>query len=64
MRMLHWINGHTRPEDRIGNECTREKVGAAPIIEKIVEAHRMCFGRHVWRRSTISPIDQMESSNT
>ena len=34
--MLHW--GHTK-QDRLWNECIREKVGIASIVEKIVESH-------------------------
>ena len=35
--MLHWMCGHTR-RYRIRNECIREKVGVASIIEKMVES--------------------------
>ena len=37
MRMLLWINGHTK-QDRIRNKCIREKVGVASIVEKTVES--------------------------
>ena len=36
MRISHWISGHTR-QDRIKNECIREKVGVVPIMAKMVE---------------------------
>ena len=48
MGMLRWISRHTR-QDRIWIECIREKVGAAPIVEKMVESRLRRFG-HVWRR--------------
>ena len=48
MGMLRWISGHTR-QDRIWNECIREQVGVAPIVEKMIESRLRWFG-HVWRR--------------
>ena len=36
MRILCWMSNHTKT-DKIRNECIREKVGLAPIIEKLVE---------------------------
>ena len=38
MRMLHWMSGHTR-QDKIRNECIREKVRVTPILEKMVESY-------------------------
>ena len=35
-KMLCWMNGHTR-QDRFRNECTIEKVGVPPIVEKIID---------------------------
>lgn len=32
--MVGWMSGHTR-QDRTCNECIREKVRVAPIMEKI-----------------------------
>ena len=63
MRMLRWMSGHTRQE-RIRNECIREKVGVAPIVEKMVESRLRWFG-HVRRRPEEAPVrrvDQMPSS--
>jgi hypothetical protein len=36
MRMLRWMSGKTR-HDRIRNDTIRERVGVAPIVEKLVE---------------------------
>jgi hypothetical protein len=63
MRMLRWMSGHTRL-DRIRNECIREKVGVAPIEEKMVESRLRWFG-HVRRRPLEAPVrrvDQMADS--
>jgi acetone carboxylase gamma subunit len=38
MRMLRWICGHTR-KDRIRNDDIRDKLGVAPIQEKLVQYH-------------------------
>ena len=35
MRMLHWICGHTRRE-RVRNDDIRDRLGVAPIEEKLV----------------------------
>jgi hypothetical protein len=39
MRMLRWICGHTR-KDRIRNDNIMDKLGVAPIQEKLVQ-HRL-----------------------
>jgi hypothetical protein len=39
MRMLRWIRDHTR-KDRIRNDDIRDKLGVAPIQEKLVQ-HRL-----------------------
>ena len=62
MKMLRWMSGHTRL-DRIRNEDMREKVGVAPIIEKMGETRLRWFG-HVERRPIEHPVrrvDQMEN---
>ncbi|KAF1880112.1 hypothetical protein Lal_00022241 [Lupinus albus] len=44
--------------------CMTEKVGVAPIVEKMVESHLRWFG-HVWRRpveALVKRVDQMEAS--
>ena len=35
MRMLHWICGNTR-RDRVQNEDIRDRLGVAPIEEKLI----------------------------
>ena len=39
MRMLRWICGHTR-RDRVQNDDIRDRLGVAPIEEKLVQ-HRL-----------------------
>jgi hypothetical protein len=39
LRMLRWICDHTR-KDRIRNDDVRDKLGVAPIQEKLVQ-HRL-----------------------
>jgi hypothetical protein len=46
--MLRWICGHTR-RDRVHNEDIWDKVGVAPIEEKLVQ-HRLRWLGHVKRR--------------
>jgi hypothetical protein len=48
MRMLRWMCGHTR-KYRIKNEVIHERVGVAPIEEKLVQ-HRLRWFGHVQRR--------------
>jgi hypothetical protein len=48
MRMLHWMCGHTR-KDRIRNEVIRDRLGVAPIDEKLVQ-HRLRWFGHIQRR--------------
>ena len=47
MRMLRWMSGKTR-DDRIRHDTIRERVGVAPIVEKLVENRLRWFG-HVER---------------
>ena len=61
--MLRWMSGKTR-YDRIRNDSIRERVGVAPIVEKLVENKLRWFG-HVERRSVdavVKRVDQMEES--
>ncbi|KAL5141886.1 hypothetical protein HKD37_09G025150 [Glycine soja] len=65
MRMLRWMCGKTR-QDKIRNEAIRERVGVAPIVEKMVENRLRWFG-HVERRpvdSVVRRVDQMEKRQT
>ncbi|XP_070013802.1 uncharacterized protein [Nicotiana sylvestris] len=58
MRMLRWMCRHTKL-DKIRNEVIREKVGVAPVDEKMREARPRWFG-HVWRRTIDSPVRRCE----
>ncbi|TVU34046.1 hypothetical protein EJB05_15870, partial [Eragrostis curvula] len=49
MRMLRWFCGHTR-RDGIRNEDIRDKVGVAPIEEKLVQHRLLRWFGHVQRR--------------
>jgi len=63
MRMLRWMSGKTE-HDRIRNDTIRERVGVAPIVEKLVENRLRWFG-HVERRPVdvvVRRVDQMEES--
>jgi hypothetical protein len=44
MRMLRWICGHTRG-DRVRNDDIRERLGVAPVEEKLVQHRLRWFGR-------------------
>ena len=48
MRMLRWFCGHTR-RDRVRNEVIRDRVGVAPIEEKLTQ-DRLRWFVHVQRR--------------
>jgi hypothetical protein len=54
MRMLRWCCGHTR-KDRIQNDDIRDRVGVAPIEEKLIQ-HRLRWFGHVQRRSPEAPV--------
>jgi hypothetical protein len=54
MQMLRWICGHTR-KDRIRNDDIRDKLGVAPIQEKLVQ-HRLRWFGHIQRRSPEAPV--------
>ena len=48
MKMLRWMSGYTL-KDRIRNDHIRERVGVAPISEKMRE-YRLRWYEHVQRR--------------
>jgi hypothetical protein len=54
MRVLHWICGHTK-RDRVRNEDIKDRVGVAPIEEKLVQ-HRLRWFDHVHRRPPEAPV--------
>ncbi|PUZ50923.1 hypothetical protein GQ55_6G114100 [Panicum hallii var. hallii] len=54
MRMLRWLCGHTR-RDRVRNEEIRDRVGGAPIEEKLIQ-HRLRWFGHVQRRPREAPV--------
>jgi hypothetical protein len=54
MRMLRWICGHTRM-DRVRNDDIRDRLGVAPIEEKLVQ-HRLRWFGHVQRRPLEAPV--------
>jgi hypothetical protein len=54
MRMLRWICGHIRM-DRVRNDDIRDRLGVAPIKEKLVQYQLRWFG-HVQRRPSEAPV--------
>ena len=63
MGILCWVSGHVR-QDKIKNECIREKVGIAHIVQKKIESCFKWFG-HVRRKLVKAPVrrgDQMEGT--
>ena len=54
MRMLRWMCGHTR-KDRVRNDDIRDRVGVAPIEEKLVQHRLRWFGR-IQRRPPEAPV--------
>ncbi|KAG2583664.1 hypothetical protein PVAP13_6KG230012 [Panicum virgatum] len=54
MRMLRWFCGHTS-WDRVRNEVIRDRVGVAPIEEKLTQ-HRLRWFGHVQRRPPEAPV--------
>jgi hypothetical protein len=54
MRMLRWICGHTRL-DRVRNDDIRDRLGVAPIEEKLIQ-HLLRWFEHVHRRPPEAPV--------
>ena len=54
MRMLRWMSSHTRI-DRIRNEVIHNKVGVAPIEDKVRECRLRWYG-YVQRRPLEAPV--------
>ncbi|KAH1243240.1 LINE-1 reverse transcriptase [Glycine max] len=65
MRILRWMCGKTR-QDKIRNEAIRERVGVAPIVEKMVENRLRWFGyvERIPVDSVVRRVDQMERRQT
>uniref|UniRef100_R7W430 AP-2 complex subunit beta n=1 Tax=Aegilops tauschii TaxID=37682 RepID=R7W430_AEGTA len=54
MHMLKWMCGHTR-KDQVWNDDIRDRVGVAPIEEKLVQ-HRLRWFGHIQRRPLKAPM--------
>jgi hypothetical protein len=54
MYMLRWICGNIR-RDRVRNDDIRERLGVAPVEEKLVQ-HRLRWFGHIQRRPTEAPV--------
>jgi len=54
MRMLRWFCEHTI-RDRVRNEVIQERIGVAPIEEKLTQHRLRWFGR-VQRRAPKAPV--------
>jgi hypothetical protein len=52
--MLRWCCGHIR-KDRVRNDDIRDRVGVAPIEEKLIQ-HRLRWFGHVQRRPPEAPV--------
>jgi hypothetical protein len=52
--MLQWIYDHIR-RDRVRNDDIRERLGVAPVEEKLVQ-HRLRWFGHMQRRPAEAPI--------
>jgi hypothetical protein len=52
--MLRWVCGHTR-RDRVRTDDIRDRVGVAPIEEKLIQ-HRLRWFGHVQRRPPEAPV--------
>jgi hypothetical protein len=48
MRMLQWICDNTK-RDRVQNDDIRERLGVAPVKEKLVQHRLRWFGHIQWR---------------
>jgi hypothetical protein len=54
MRMLRWICGNTR-RDRVRNDDIHERLGVAPVEEKLIQ-HRLRWFGHIQRRPAETPV--------
>ena len=58
MRMLKWMNGHTRM-DRIRSDNIRNNINVAPIKDKVREGQLRWYG-YVHRRPLEAPVRAWE----
>ncbi|WP_227626107.1 hypothetical protein, partial [Klebsiella pneumoniae] len=58
MRMLRWMSGFTL-KDRMQNEYIRNKVGVAPVADKIRESRLRWFG-HIKRWTSDDPLRRVD----
>jgi hypothetical protein len=54
MRMLRWFCGNTR-RDRVRNDDICERLGVAPVEEKLIQ-HRLKWFRHIQQRPAEAPV--------
>jgi len=59
IRMIRWMCGYTRL-DRIRNVVVRERVGAAPLEDKLRDTRLIWFG-HVKIRGVDAPVRRSEA---
>jgi len=62
--MLLWMSGKIR-YNRIRNDTIRERMGVAPIVEKLIE-NRLRWFRHVERRpvdAVVRRVNQMDENH-
>jgi hypothetical protein len=62
MHMLRWIIGHTK-RDYVQNDVMCERLGVAPVEEKLMQHHLRWFG-HIQRRPSKAPIHSGVISQT
>ena len=60
IRMLRWICGHTRM-DRVRNDDIRDRLGVAPIEEKLVQ-HRLRKQDLLFLKVLQSPLQERPTS--
>jgi hypothetical protein len=54
MHMLRWICGHIR-KDRVRNDDIHERLGVAPVEQKLMQ-HRLRWFGHMQQRPVETPI--------
>ena len=59
--MLRWMCGHAR-KDQAQNDDIRDRVGVAPIEEKLVQ-HRLRWFGHIQRRPPEAPVHSVRRAD-